>query len=74
MKRAETKAKPQARRRRLDRLVRFPILAFAAILELALAFVAWGCAAFSLRTAERIMEFAEKLPDLEWYFGKESNK
>ncbi|MDP4032813.1 MAG: hypothetical protein Q8P60_08190 [Pseudorhodobacter sp.] len=55
----------------MPRLLRLPLLPFAALLELALLALGWGLALASPPFAGRVVALAKRLPDLSWYTGRQ---
>lgn len=55
----------------MSRLIRLPLLPFAALLELALLVLGWGLALASPHLAGRFVALAKRLPSLAWYTGRQ---
>ena len=61
------------RRARFHAVVRLPLLPFAAVFELLLWVSAFLWAQVSTKSAADIITLAESLPDIGWYFNRQSN-
>jgi len=55
------------------RLVRLPLFPLAVVLEICLLVAAVVWAQINTKRAANIITLAEHLPDIGWYFGKQSN-